>query len=93
MMIKLSDEDREFVDSVERGSYREGDLVDFIKRKLRTPEQKAQMDHYDWSVEEVLNGRNDLTHNPEEQQRRETFVDQMFKDWNEKLGGRMKFGY
>lgn len=53
-------------------------LVRAIKKHLRTPEQKAQLDAADVSLEDLLNGRTTAKHND--------LMREIQTAWNRKLG-------
>ena len=59
-------------------------IVAAIKKHLRTPAQKAQMDKADVTIEDVLNGRIEGG-SPD-------WVQVMYDDWNIKLGWK-EFGF
>jgi hypothetical protein len=59
-------------------------VVPLIKKYLRTPEQKVQLDAADYTIEDCLNGRIEGG-TPE-------WVYQMYADWNAKLGAK-HFGH
>lgn len=84
--LTFSPEELEFLSNVKEGCYRESDLVRFIKKRLRSPEQKTFLDTKCWSIEEILNGNNELSQDTAEQNFEERFLEGMFKDWNDKLG-------
>jgi len=56
----------------------EPDLVFFIKKYLRTPEQKTWLDQNDISIQDVLNGRTESQF--------EDKIQELFNSWNEKCG-------
>lgn len=56
-------------------------LVQGIKKYLRTPYHKSVMDHFDFTIEDMLNGRVEGVRAQEE-------ADLIFTDWNTKIGHR-----
>lgn len=60
-------------------------VVPLIKKYLRTDEQRQQMNAYDISIEDMLNGR-------VEGEEAQNFTALTFLDWNQKLGYK-HFGY
>lgn len=59
-------------------------LVDAIRSKLLTQDERREMFNRDISIEDVLNGRTTGNH--------DDFVQQLFNAWNKKLGW-TEFGY
>lgn len=75
----------EFRKDYDEGNWEEEYLVLFIKKYLRTPEQKALLDARDISIEDVLNGRIEGAD-------QDGIYNMLFEDWNAKLGFR-GFGF
>jgi len=95
---QLSEEDRKTIEIAKHmnldfeevhllmGGNGEEYAVMFIKAHLRTPAQKEWLDSQDLSIEDVLNGR--FGDKPDH----EAYIDNMFVEWNAKLGQKV-FGF
>lgn len=70
-----------FRDRLPKGHYEEPELVRAIKTYLLTDAQRAILVKYDWSIEDILNGRNEY---PDADA--EPAQEAMFADWNQRIG-------
>ena len=71
--------------SLIEGNWEESEVVHFLKQHLRTPAQKKILNDFDYSIEDMMNGRIEIQDI--------SMINAIFDDWNSRMGIRFYVNY